>query len=179
VRWSFATTECQRCGGLAPRLWDATRVAVDIDLQQPVVLAVVVSVHVCPVCGRMFRAQPPFLRPRSIYTQRVVQKAIEAVYHDRMAMRCVPDRLARDFWVKPAEKMVRLWCRAFVDHIDFAIDYQPWVVANFSGILCVDEVYQGELALLLAVDPAAPDGDRLVLCQATLDLDSSNRMRLV
>jgi hypothetical protein len=79
-----------------------------------------------------------------------------------MAMRCVPDRLARDFWVKPAEKMVRLWCRAFADQIDFAVDYQPWVVANFSGILCVDEVYQGELALLLAVDPAAPDGDRLV-----------------
>ena len=66
VRWSFGTTECQRCGGRAPRLWDATRVAVDIDLEQPVVLAVVVSVHVCPVCSRMFRAQPPFLRPRAI-----------------------------------------------------------------------------------------------------------------
>ena len=117
-------------------------------------------VHVCPVCACMFRAQPPFLRPRAIYTLRVVQKAIEAVYHDRMAMRCVPDRLARDFWVKPAEKMVRLWCRAYADKIDFAGDYR--VVANFSGILCVDEVYQGDLALLLAVDPAAPDGDRLV-----------------
>ncbi len=45
---------------------------------------------------------------------------------------------------------------------DFAADYQPWVVANFSGVLCVDEVYQDDLALLLAVDPAAPDGDRLV-----------------
>jgi hypothetical protein len=33
---------------------------------------------------------------------------------------------------------------------------------TFSGILCVDEVYQGDLALLLAIDPAAPDGDRLV-----------------
>ena len=36
------------------------------------------------------------------------------------------------------------------------------MVASFSGILCVDEVYQGDLALLLAIDPAAPDGDRLV-----------------
>jgi hypothetical protein len=44
----------------------------------------------------------------------------------------------------------------------FAVDYQLWVVANFSGILCVDEVYQGDLALLLAADPAAPDGDCLV-----------------
>jgi hypothetical protein len=58
--------------------------------------------------------------------------------------------------------MVRLWCRAYAAEVDFTTDYQPWVVANFSGILCVDEVYQGELALLLAVDPSAPDGDRLV-----------------
>jgi hypothetical protein len=110
----------------------------------------------------MFRAQPSFLRPRAIYTRRVVQKAIDAVYRDGLATRCVPDHLARDFWIKPDEKMVRLWCRAFAAEIDFAVDYQPWVVANFSGILCVDEVYQGDLALLLAVDPAAPDGDRLV-----------------
>ena len=36
------------------------------------------------------------------------------------------------------------------------------MIASFSGVLCVDEVYQGDLALLLAVDPAAPDGDRLI-----------------
>jgi hypothetical protein len=135
---------------------------VDIDLDQPIVLAVEVSVHACGACGRTFRAQPPFLRPRAIYTKRVVQKAIEAVYCDGMAASNVPERLARDFWVRPSEKMVRLWCRSFADQLDFTVDYQPWVVANFSGILCVDEVYQGELALLLAVDPAAPDGDRVV-----------------
>jgi hypothetical protein len=92
-----------------------------------------------------------------VYTQRVVQKAIDAVYRDGLATRCVPDHLAREFWIKPGEKMVRLWCRAYAAEIDFAVDYQPWVVENFSGILCVDEVYQGDLALLLAVDPAAPD----------------------
>jgi hypothetical protein len=135
---------------------------VDIDLDQPIVLLVEVSVHVCTGCSRMFRAQPPFLRPRAIYTRRVVQKAVEAVFCDGLAVRSVPDRLARDFWVKPSEKMVRLWCRAYAAEIDFGVDYQPWVVANFSGILCVDEVYQGDLALLLAVDPATPDGDRVV-----------------
>ena len=101
VRWSFPTVACPRCGGQAPRLWDAIRVAIDIDLDHPVVLTVEVGVHVCPVCSRMFRAQPPFLRPRAIYTRRVVQKAVEAVYRDGLALRCVPDRLARDFWVKP------------------------------------------------------------------------------
>src|SRR2546430_12264979 len=58
--------------------------------------------------------------------------------------------------------MVRLWRRAYAARLDFSTDYQPWIVESFSGVLCVDEVYQGELALLLAVDPAAPEGDRLV-----------------
>jgi hypothetical protein len=52
--------------------------------------------------------------------------------------------------------------RAFVAEIDFAVAYQPWVVASFSGILSVDEIYRGDLALLLAIDLAAPDRDRLV-----------------
>jgi hypothetical protein len=101
------------------------RVAVDIDLDQPVILAVDVSVHRCLPCGYTFRAQPPFLRRRAVYTRRVVQKAVEAVYLDGLAARKVPDRLARDFWVRPSEKMVRLWCRAFADQLDFATDYQP------------------------------------------------------
>ncbi|MBV9324219.1 MAG: hypothetical protein JO352_10580 [Chloroflexi bacterium] len=83
-------------------MWDSTRVAVDIDLDHPIVLVVEVSVHVCAACSRMFRAEPPFLRPRAIYTRRVVQKAIDAVYRDGLAARSVPDRLARDFWVKPS-----------------------------------------------------------------------------
>lgn len=136
--------------------------AIDLDLDQPVLLSVVVSVHRCPACQHYFRAQPPFLRPDATYSRRVMHKAIEAVHQDGMAMRRVPERLARDFWVSPSEGMVRLWCRAYQTTFEFEADYQPWVVSEFSGILCVDEVYQDQLALLLAVDPAAPDGDRLV-----------------
>ncbi len=109
-----------------------------------------------------FRAQPPFLRPDVIYTNRVVSKAVASVFEDGMAMRRVSNRLARDFYVHPSEGIIRQWCRTYQASFDFATDYQPWVVENFSGILCVDEVYQGRLALLLAVDPAAPNGDRLV-----------------
>jgi hypothetical protein len=64
--------------------------------------------------------------------------------------------------VKPSEAMIRKWCSRYADGVDFEGDYQKWVVEEFSGVLCVDEVYQDKLALLLAVDPAAPDGDRLV-----------------
>lgn len=162
VQWSLASLPCDRCQQPAARAWEATRTAIDLDLDQPVVLAVVVSVHHCPPCRHYFRAQPPFLRPDAIYTNRVVTKAVQAVYQDGLAMRRVPARLARDFWVQPSEKMVRQWCRAYAHGLDFEDDYQAWVVASFSGVLCVDEVYEGRLALLVAVDPAAPDGDRLV-----------------
>jgi hypothetical protein len=139
-----------------------TRTAIDIDLDAPVLLGVVISVHHCRPCRHYFRAQPPFLRPDASYTNRVVAKAVEAVYHDGLAFRRVAERLARDFWVRPSEAMIRRWCRAYAETWDFERDYLPWVVETFSGVLCVDEVYQGQLALLLAVDPAGADGDRLV-----------------
>ena len=162
IAYLQSSSPCDRCQQAAPRFSTADRVAVDLDLDQPLLLLVTVSVHFCAACRHYFRAQPPFLRPDGIYTNRVVATAVAAVYEDGMAMRRVPARLARDFWVQPSEGSIRQWCRAYRQSFDFATDYQPWVVRSFSCILCVDEVSQGQLALLLAVDPAAPDGDRLV-----------------
>lgn len=162
VRWSDEEAACRHCGCSAPRVWDVPRCAIDIDLDHPAVLLVQVSVHHCPCCDRFFRAQPPFLRRCASYTNRVVTKAVEAVFQDGMALTRVSERLARDFWVQPSEAMIRHWCHDYTQGLDVAQDYQPWVVEAFSGVLCVDEVYQEQLALLLAVDPQAPDGDRLV-----------------
>jgi hypothetical protein len=102
------------------------------------------------------------LRPNAVYTERVRQKATLSVYEDGMAVRRVTGRLARDFWVSPSEAMVRRWCHEYAESVDFCGDYQAWVLEEFSGVLCVDEVYQDKLALLLAVDPAVGSGDRLV-----------------
>jgi hypothetical protein len=153
---------CDRCGRAAHAVAEARRTALDIALDGPVVLLVTVSVHHCPTCHHFFRAQPPFLRRDAIYTNRVVGKAVLSVYQDGMAIRLVATRLARDFWVQPSEGMIRQWCKTYSAGLAFTTDYQAWVVEEFSGILCVYEVYQDRLALLLAVDPAAPEGDRLV-----------------
>ena len=172
VSFTPPTLPCDRCAQPARRAWAVTRTAIDIDLDQPVLLAVEVSVHHCGACRHFFRAQPPFLRSDAIYTNRVVQKAIEAVFQDGLAVRRVAARLARDFWVRPSAKMIRVWCQTYAHGFDFDRDYLPWVVETFSGVLCVDEVYQDQIALLLAVDPAAPEGDRLVgyqLVEGTVD----------
>jgi transposase len=142
-------------------VWQTSRTAIDLNLDSPVFLLVIVGVHHCRRCGRYFRAGPSFLRPNAVYTERVREKAVLSVYEDGMAVRRVTNRLARDFWVSPSEAMVRRWCHEYAASLDFE-DYQHCVIEEFSGVLCVDEVYQGELALLLAVDPAVPDGDRLI-----------------
>ena len=49
VCWSFPSVNCPGCASDAQRVWESTRVAVDIDLDQPIVLIVDVSVHVCAV----------------------------------------------------------------------------------------------------------------------------------
>jgi len=162
VTYVLSEAACDLCQQSAPRYSTTERVAIDLDLEQPVLLAVTVSIHYCPACQHYFRVQPPFLRPDALYTNRVVDKAVQSVYRDGMALRRVSQRLATDFWVQPSEGMIRHWCMMYGKTFDFAQDYQPWVTREFSGILCVDEVYQGDLALLLAVDPAAPDGDRLI-----------------
>jgi hypothetical protein len=162
VRVIHEVLPCDRCGQAARASGTARRTAVDIALDGPVLLDVTVSLHHCPACQHTFRAQPPFLRPDACYTNRVVTKAVQSVFDDGMAMRRVATRLARDFWVRPSEGMIRQWCKTYAAGLDFGGEYQPWVVREFSGILCVDEVYQDRLALLLAVDPAAPQGDRLV-----------------
>jgi transposase/transposase-like protein len=153
---------CDRCQQAVGSITTASRTAIDLNLEHPVLVHVTVSVHYCASCSHYFRVQPPFLRPGAIYTNQVVERAVRSVYEDGMAMRRVTTRMARDFWVQPSEGIIREWCQEYSAGFDFEGDYQPWVVSEFSGILCVDEVYQGKLALLLAVDPAAPDGDRWV-----------------
>lgn len=125
VRWSFPTLPCPHCAQHAPRTDHVLRVAIDIDLDLPVLLHVTVSRHHCPSCHRYFRAQPPFLRPDAIYTNRVVQKAVQCVYRDGMAMRRVAARLARDFWVRPSEGSIRRWCHDAQAVATYQTEYQP------------------------------------------------------
>src|SRR3954465_4605122 len=85
ARYSLPSAPCDRCGLYARRVWDASRTAIDLDLENPVLLLVPASVHHCRSCSHHFRLQPPFLRKNTVYTDRVVSKALHSVYEDGMA----------------------------------------------------------------------------------------------
>lgn len=174
VYYTFAQFPCNLCQQPSESVDRAERTAIDLNIDHPTLLHIFVSVHHCSHCDHYFRAQPPFLRTDAIYTNRVVMKAVQSVFEDGMARRRVTDRMARDFWVKPSETSIRNWCKTYQAGFNFEVDYQPWAIRSFSGVLCVDEVYQNELALLLAVDPASPQGDRLIgyqLIRGSVDAD--------
>jgi hypothetical protein len=96
VDYCLPSQPCGLCESPAERFTTATRTAIDLDLDAPVLLQVTISVHHCPDCHHYFRAQPPFLRPRAIYTNRVVDKAVQSVYNDDMAMRRVTERRCQE-----------------------------------------------------------------------------------
>ena len=120
VKYVLPVTHCDRCQQTAPSYTTAERTAIDLNLECPVLLHVTVSVHHCAECDHYFRAQPPLLQRGAIYANRVVDKAVQSVYEDGMAMRQVPIRMARDFWVRPSEGSIRRWCRMYGESSDFA-----------------------------------------------------------
>jgi hypothetical protein len=124
---------CDRCQQPASRFSTSTRNAIDLNLDHPVLLHITVSVHHCVGCHHYFRAQPPFLRPKAIYTNRVVHKAVQSVFEDRMVHRLVPDRMGRDFWVRPSEGMIRSCVAPTVLNLILKLTTNPGLSRNFPA----------------------------------------------
>jgi hypothetical protein len=76
VRYEFLSLPCDYCQHAAEAVDRAERTAIDLHLDHPTLLHISVSIHYCVKCCHYFRAQPPFLRPDAIYTNRVVLKAV-------------------------------------------------------------------------------------------------------
>ena len=77
-------SECQNCKQQAVKRWETNRSAIDCCPDACSLLQVVVGVYYCNYCDLFFRNQPGFLRPNSIYTNKVVNVAIASVVEDGM-----------------------------------------------------------------------------------------------
>jgi len=69
-----------------------------------------------------------------------------------MPFSSVPERVEKDFHISPSRSTVWRWYHQEGKEIALAPGYEGWVGENFSGVLCVDEVYDGDFCLLLATD---------------------------
>lgn len=151
----FRSYACPQCGTESPRHDGAVRHAIDVGLEHPIVLQIKVGCYRCPHCRkhRNFRTPLDFLGPRYRFVKRVRQKLIESVELDKMAISRSVARLERDFHVPIAGSTGWAWHRASGPNDGEVTDYQHLVAASFSGVLSVDEVYDGRYAILCARDP--------------------------
>lgn len=152
----FKTYPCPRCGTESPRHDRDVRHVIDVGLDHPIVLQIHVGIYKCPRCRKKpgsFRTPLDFLGPRRSYVNRCRRKLAEAVDLDRMALNRSVQRLERDFHVPIARSTGWVWYREATPTAAEVADYQHLVAETFSGVLSVDEVYDGQYAILCARDP--------------------------
>ena len=147
---------CPDCGQKAKRNSKGERTLQEPNLDRPMFLIVRMSICECknPDCSRKyFRIPLPFAIPRVHYTDQARRMSVDSVIRDGMAFSRVPDRMGEDFHLYPSQSTVWQWHRQETEGIDLSLDYEPWVKAQFSGVLCIDEVYDGPFCLIFSTDP--------------------------
>lgn len=151
-----ATYRCPDCGQLAKRNSKGERTLVEPSLDVPTFLIVRMSVCQCQNsdCPRkFFRIPLPFAIPRVRYTDHARGLCVSSIVRDGMPFSRVPDRVGEDFHLYPSRSTVWEWHQEETESIDLSRSYEPWVKAIFSGVLCIDEVYDGPFCLILSTDP--------------------------
>lgn len=160
------TASCPRCHREARRCDKVERgPIVDASMEGPIFLFVEQGVYCCKECligagssrplSRYFRFKLPFTIPRGRYTLRARRLGIDGVKLDGMPFTKVVKRLAREFFLKPARSTVWRWHAEEGDTATAEMDYRPWARESLSGVLCIDELYDGDFCLLSATDPLA------------------------
>ena len=167
---------CSICGKSCPRDRIFTRTLHDLGdpvAGRPRDIRVAYSKHHCARCGRCFSADLSDLAPpRARYTHRVVSLAVRLVAEDGLPYRAASWHLWRDHRVFVPFATIQNWVEAggkkAADRIE--ADYLDWALADFSGYLAVDELYDGPFCVLSAVDNRAFQR----LCYEVLDHDPTH-----
>jgi len=103
-------------------------------------------------CCATFRTQVEGVAPKAKYTDRVREAVLDRLLDDRMTVPRIRAALRRDFLLELSDGFVYDCLAWKARQLDGAA-YRAWAVAHFSGTLCIDELYLGAHALLLATDP--------------------------
>jgi len=107
----------------------------------------------CRCFTTAFRATHPEVAAGGRYSLRVQQLVVDAVVHDKMTYQAVQEKLEREFHLRLSLDTLFQWVNRAADGIDLARDYSPWVLAQASGTVAVDEVYEPCAGVVFLTDP--------------------------
>ena len=113
------------------------------------------SVHYCTKCRKYFNADMSDLAlPKSHYTHRVVALAVRVVVEDGLPYQVASWHLWRDHRVFVPWATIQNWVEAGGKKAEAHIEaeYLDWALADFSGYIAADELYDGPYCVLSIVD---------------------------
>jgi len=103
-------------------------------------------------CCNTFRSSPPGVDLKCQYDNQVRQAVLDRLLEDGMSLQRVLAALKRDFLLDLSEGFAYDCLHREVARLEMS-EYRHWVLGQFSGTLCVDELHLGRYTLLLATDP--------------------------
>ena len=144
---------CPRCGRLGRRKQKRRRQVRTIAYGKIVYLVVRYAEYRARCdCCKTFRSSPPGIDLKCHYDNRVRQAVLDRVLEDGMSVQSVLAALKRDFLLDLSEGFIYDCLHREAGRLDMA-EYRRWVLEQFRGTLCVDELHLGRYTLLLATDP--------------------------
>ncbi len=103
-------------------------------------------------CCLYFQAQIPGVPPRGRYSYEVRNTIANALIRDRMPYTLVQLRMLEDHCLSVSLGYLHqcfVWAHEQID----MESHWAFVLANFSGVLCIDEVHDSGRTILFATDP--------------------------
>jgi len=154
VRCCPKTAPCPTCGKrgrrkqILPSRWVRT-----IAYKQVVYLEVTCAEYRARCdCCKTFRSSPKGVELGCRYDNRVREAVLDRILEDGMSIPKVRKALERDFLLDLSEGFIYDCLHRKVRQLEMG-EYRRWVLEQFSGTLCVDELHLGRYTLLLATDP--------------------------
>jgi hypothetical protein len=154
VRCCPKRAPCPNCGKLGRRKQVLPERSVrTIAYKQIVYLQITCAEYrACCGCCKTFRSHPEEVGPRCLYDSRVRDAVLARLIEDGMSVQNLLKAMKRDFLLDLSEGFVYDCLHDKVKQLAMA-EYRHWVLEQFSGTLCVDELHLGRYTLLLATDP--------------------------
>jgi transposase-like protein len=153
VRCAPGKAPCPTCGKLGRRKATYHRRVRTLAYKRVVVLDVTYGEYRARChCRKTFRTTPPNVEPRALYDNTVRQAVLDRILEDGMSVERVLASMRRDFDLDLSDGFVYDCLDWQARRLDMA-DHRRWVLARFSGTLCIDELHLGRTTLLLATDP--------------------------
>jgi hypothetical protein len=126
-------------------------------------------------CCKSFHNHPTGVDLKAKYDHKVRQAVMDRVLKDKLNLTAVQASMHRDFLLKLSSGYVY----AALEHAIKEFDgnaFRRFVLAQFSGVLCIDEIHLGRRVLLLASDPIA---DNPVACALVSRNDAAHMLRFM